>query len=99
MKKDFICILLIGIALGFAKASPLRERIYVLTDKQLYLAGEPILMSFLTTDTEQIPLVFSKVAYVELVSDSVARAQTKIELIDGKGTGRMLLPTDLPTGY
>jgi len=91
--------MLITIGLDFVEASPLRERIYVQTDKHLYLAGEPILMKFLTTDPQHIPLAFSKVAYAELVNDSVARAQIKVELTDGIGTGRMVLPTDLPTGY
>ena len=77
----------------------LYERIYLQTDKHLYLSGEPVLMKLLTTDAEKIPLVFSKVAYVELVADSVSQLQIKVELTDGTGTGRMLLPVDLPTGY
>ena len=76
----------------------LRERVYVQTDKQLYLAGEQIRMKMLTLDMEQIPLVFSKVAYAELVDDSIARVQIKVALSDGKGEGRMLLPVDIPTG-
>ena len=101
MKKYFCCILWICIAWNiqlFGKVE-LRERIYVQTDKYLYLAGEPILMKLLTTDSEQIPLIFSKVAYVELIGDSVAQLQIKVELTDGAGSGLMLLPTDLPTGY
>jgi len=107
MKRYLCFIILSGIVLHNLTCAPspkergeaLRERIYVQTDKQLYLAGEPVLMKFLTTSTKQIPLAFSKVAYAELVSDSIARVQIKAELIDGKGTGRMLLPIDLPTGY
>ena len=102
MKRYFCCILLICIVFnlveGFA-GKELRERVYVQTDKQLYLAGEPVLMKLLTVDAGQIPLVFSKVVYVELADDSIARLQTKIEMINGTGVGRMLLPTDLPTGY
>jgi len=90
---------LIVIVLGFANASPLRERIYLQTDKHLYLAGEPVLMKFLTIDQDQIPIVFSKVAYAELVGNSIAQIQIKVELINGTGAGRMLLPADLPTGY
>ena len=99
MKRYFCCILLIFITLDFAKALQLRERVYVQTDKNLYLAGEPIQMKLLTTDSELIPLVFSKVAYVELVDDSLARLQIKIELTNGTGAGQMILPVDLPTGY
>ena len=77
----------------------MRERIYVQTDKHLYLAGEPILMKFVTTDSELIPLAFSRVAYAELVNDSVSLVQMMVELNNGVGTGRMVLPVDLPTGY
>ena len=102
MKRYFCCILLISVAgqlFGQYGRVELHERVYVQTDKQLYLAGEPVLMKLLTVDAERIPLVFSKVAYVELVDDSIARMQIKVELANGTGTGRMLLPTDLPTGY
>ena len=80
-------------------ADPLYERIYVQTDKQLYLSGEPVLMKFVTTNTEQIPIAYSKIAYAELVSDTMALLQIKVELTGGAGAGRMLLPADLPTGY
>ena len=99
MKRFFCGILLTCTGLILLSASSLHERIYLQTDKHLYLAGEPVLMKLATTDQEQIPLVFSKVAYVELVSESVARLQIKVELTNGTGAGRMLLPTDLPTGY
>ena len=97
--KRFICyILLTAIISASAEALPLRERIFVQTDKHLYLAGEPILMKFVTTDTELIPLAFSRVAYAELVNDSVSLVRIMVELNNGAGTGRMLLPADLPTG-
>jgi len=84
---------------GSIFANPVFERIFVQTDKQMYLAGEPVLMKFFTTDSEQIPIVFSKIAYAELVRDSIALLQIKVALTDGTGAGRMLLPADLPTGY
>ena len=93
---------MISVTLNLADAyaeNDLRERIYVQTDKQLYLAGEPVLMKFFTTDPEQMPIVYSKIAYAELVRDSVALLQIKVELIGGASAGRMLLPADLPTGY
>ena len=110
MKRYFCCILLHFVAFNFVNCFAvqffgktekieLRERIYVQTDKQLYLAGEPILMKVLTTDNKQIPIVFSKIAYVEMIGNSIAHAQIIIELINGTGTGRIQLPADLPTGY
>ena len=99
MKRYFCCILLICITLGFVKASQLRERVYVQTDKHLYLAGEQVLMKLITTDSDLIPLTFSKIAYVELTNDTIARLQITVELTNGTGTGQMILPVDLPTGY
>ncbi len=101
MKNFICCILLICAAFrlyGNVETDNLCERIYVQTDKQLYLAGEPVWMKILTTDSEQIPISFSKVAYIELV-DSIARIQIKVELKNGTGEGRMQLPLDLPTRY
>ena len=102
MKKYFLYILLNSITLhlfGKVVDTDLRERVYVQTDKNLYLAGESVLMKFLTTDHEQIPLVFSKVAYAELVADSLALLQIKVEMTNGTGAGLMQLPADLNTGY
>lgn len=76
-----------------------RERIYLQTDKHLYLAGEPVLIKLVTTNTELIPTSFSRIAYVELVRDSIAILQIMVELRNGVGTGQMILPADLPTGY
>lgn len=80
-------------------AQPLPERIYVQTDKQMYLAGEPVWMKFFTTDSERLPMAYSKIAYAELVSDVTAVLQIKVELSGGVGAGRMLLPADLASGY
>ena len=99
--KYYLCWLLF-IASIFqlsGKVDEFRERIYLQTDKQSYLAGEPVWMKLLTTDSEQIPVMFSKVAYVELLNDSVSHLQIKVELRNGTGEGFMQLPVDLPTGY
>ena len=97
--KKYFCFIALSLLLKNIDASDLRERIYVQTDKHLYLAGEPVLMKFITTNTEQIPIVFSKIAYTELVADSVGLIQIMVELTNGTGTGQMILPADLPTGY
>jgi len=104
MKRYFCCIIWVCIAWnvplsGNTGKDELRERIYVQTDKQMYLAGEQIRMKLLTTDTEQVPLVFSKIAYAELVDNSVARIQSMVELTNGTGEGQMQIPADMPTGY
>ena len=110
MKKFCCCILILCVSVHifgqtvrnlqrFSGIYIFCERIYLQTDKHLYLAGEPILMKVLTKNTEQVPVSFSKIAYVELVDNSASRIQIKIELTYGVGDGIMHLPADIPTGY
>lgn len=77
----------------------LRERIYIQTDKQTYFAGELIWMKLYLTDANGLPASFSKVGYVELLNESTAQVQAKVELSDGIGTGWMELPTTLSSGH
>jgi hypothetical protein len=75
------------------------ERIYLQTDKQLYLAGEMLWLKVLTVTPERIPLSFSKIAYVELLDETMAHQHIKIKIVDGIGEGWIKLPVNLPTGY
>jgi len=77
----------------------LRERMYLQTDKQLYLAGELLWMKLYTTDQEGRLMSFSKIGYVELVHDSIPEVQVKVDIRDGTGAGWIELPAMLPTGY
>lgn len=76
----------------------LRERIYVHTDKNFYLSGELLWMKLYLTDETGKPSSFSKIGYVELLNDSVPEVQVKLELVNGVGEGRMVLPSTLSTG-
>lgn len=76
----------------------LRERVYVHTDKSFYLSGELLWMKFYLTDETGKPSSFSKVGYVELLHDSVPDVRVKLDLVNGVGEGRMVLPSALPTG-
>ncbi len=99
--RRYVYLLLIYSIPLFAEGKDdiLHERIYLQTDKQLYLAGELLWMKLITVDTNKNPLSFSKVAYVELLDESKSLAQVKIELSDGVGDGWMELPPNIPTGY
>ncbi|MDH6535232.1 hypothetical protein D0T51_07805 [Parabacteroides sp. 52] len=77
----------------------LRERIYLQTDKQLYMAGELLWMKMFTTDTEGRLQDFSKIGYVELIADSLAENQVKLDIRKGVAAGWMELSPMLPTGY
>ncbi|MDL2255441.1 hypothetical protein LJC44_01715 [Parabacteroides sp. OttesenSCG-928-G06] len=76
-----------------------RERIYLQTDKQLYMAGELLWIKMYTTDKEGRLQDFSKIGYVELVADSLAENQVTIDIREGSGAGWMELSPMLSTGY
>ena len=84
---------------GQVLTSILAERVYLQTDKQMYLAGELVYMKVLTVTPEKKPLSFSKVVYVELLDKTNSRVQVKIGLTHGIGEGWLELPLDLPSGY
>ena len=75
-----------------------RERVYVQTDKQTYLAGELLWMKFYLTDESGKPTTFSKIGYVELTGESDVHVQIKLDITDGLGEGWMELPVSLSTG-
>ena len=75
------------------------ERVYLQTDKQLYLSGELLWLKLYTTDTDGQLLSLSKIGYVELIRDSIPEVQIKLDIRDGAGAGWMELPVMLPTGY
>ena len=95
MALQFLFILL-GIGYGYAQ---LGERVYIQTDKQLYISGELLWFKLYTTDTEGKLNAFSKVGYVELLNDSVPEVQVRLDIASGSANGWMELPATLPTGY
>ena len=80
-------------------SAQLRERVYMQTDKQLYLAGELLWLKLYTTDIDGKLMSFSKIGYIELIRDSIPELQVKIDIRDGTGVGWLELPAMLPTGY
>ena len=97
--KIFLLLLLAGnLQTLWAQPLSLRERVYLQTDKDIYLAGELVWLKMLTTAEDGLPLNFSKVGYVELLDTAASRAQAKLLLKDGKGSGSLILPTNLPNG-
>jgi hypothetical protein len=99
MKTLIISSLLFLFLLPAAARSEVRERVYLQTDKQVYLSGEHLRMKFYLTDDRGKPAAFSKVGYVELSDGSRTQVQVKLELSAGEGEGWMELPSRLPTGY
>ena len=100
MKKIlFSLFFLIGFLPALPGAEPLRERIYISTDKDVYVAGDAVWLSAWCLDASSGRLsAFSKTAYVEVHSPTGMVQTAKIALDGGRGAGRLTLPNSLPTG-
>ena len=82
-----------------AYAGTVSERVYVSTDKDVYVAGDIIWCSAFCVDASSGKLSSaSSVVYVELSSTAGTVATCKIALIDGRGSGSMPIPVSAPTG-
>jgi len=76
------------------------EKIFVHTDKTLYLPGQVLWFKTYVVDAStHRPLGLSKVAYVEVLdSGNHPLLQGKVALAKGEGDGSFLLPASCPTG-
>ena len=96
MRKLFLILILTLFGSAVAGAA---GRIFVSTDKSVYITGEWLWCSLFNIDTASGKLSnISAVAYVELVSSDGSGAQAKIALTEGRGSGRIRIPESLPTG-
>ena len=85
--------------LSLQGAERLRERVYISTDRDVYVAGDAVWLSAWCIDAGTGRLsAFSKTAYVEVHSPTGMVQTAKIALDGGRGAGRLTLPTTLPTG-
>src|ERR1700761_6644544 len=73
------------------KQSALQEKIFVHTDKNVYLPGEIMWFKIYCVDgNDHKPLHMSKVAYVDILDNSQNRiVEGKIVLKDGEGDGSL----------
>ena len=99
MKRIYITLLLTLLTSALYGQDRLRERVYVSTDRDVYVAGDAVWMSAFCVDAASGRLsAFSKTAYVEVHSPSGMVQTAKIALDGGRGGGRLMLPNTLPTG-
>ena len=100
MKKFLILICSLLCVLPSASAvERLRERVYLATDRDVYVAGDAVWLSAWCVDAASGKLSsFSKIAYVEVHSSTGMVQTAKISLDGGRGAGRLTLPSTLPTG-
>lgn len=93
----FACICLF--AAYCAAQDHLRERVYLSSDKEVYVAGDILWCSAYCVDVNTGRLSsFSGTAYVEIHSAQGLAQTGKIALYGGRGAGRIDLSNSLPTG-
>jgi hypothetical protein len=84
---------------GYASAV-LQEKLYMHTDRSVYLAGDLVWFRLYAVDASlHQPLDISKLSYVEILDASnTPAAQVKIEMQEGKGKGSIYLPVNIQSG-
>jgi len=82
------------------KQSALQEKIFVHTDKNVYLAGEIVWFKVYCVDgNDHKPLHLSKVVYVDVLDNSQNRVvEGKIAMKDGVGDGSLYIPVTMSNG-
>lgn len=74
------------------------ERIYIVTDRNAYIAGDMVYCSLFVVDDAGVQSSYSAVSYLELISAEGTAAEAKIGLFAGRGAGAFRLPAGMPTG-
>ena len=98
MKKILLLLTVLLAAAGLAQDRVV-ERTYLTTDRDVYVAGEPLWYSAFCLDANRGTLsTVSSVAYVELHNAQTMVASGKVALVNGRGAGQLSLPASLPTG-
>lgn len=100
MKKIVtILVILVLAVIACAAQGHLSERVYVSTDRDVYVAGDEVFLSAFCLDMATGRLSeYSRTAYVEIASPSGPVQTAKIALEDGRGGGAIRLLNTIPTG-
>ena len=96
MKKT-ISLILLALAGVLASAAEV-ERVYVSTDRPVYIAGDQVWCSLSILDGNGRFSGESAVSYLELVSSDGTVCTAKIGLLEGRGAGSFRIPVTAPTG-
>ncbi|MCQ2139435.1 MAG: hypothetical protein MJZ09_03575 [Bacteroidales bacterium] len=99
MKKFMIFILMLA-SMCLRAENRVSERVFVKTDRPVYLAGDKLWCSAFCVDAASSGKLseVSSIAYVELHSMDGLAQTAKIALLHGRGAGSLELKSDLPTG-
>lgn len=98
MKRTLIVIAVLLLQL-LAQAQHLSERVYVSTDRDVYVAGDEMFCSAFCFDMSGRGLSsFSSTVYIEISSPEGPVQTAKLALKDGRGAGVVSLLNTIPTG-
>ena len=98
MMKKLLCTILALSACLLAGAAIPVERIYVSTDRNVYIAGDAVWCSLTILNGNGRFSNESAVSYLELVSGDGTVCTAKIGLLEGRGAGSFRIPVTTPTG-
>lgn len=98
MRLKHIISILFTTVTFLASAQASGERVYISTDRQIYIAGENIHCSAYSIGNDGKLSSFSMTAYLELHSTSGLAATGRAALVGGRGCAEIELPRNLPTG-
>ena len=99
MKRRLVIgILVLLAALPLTGQSRTVERVYVSTDKDVFVAGDRVWCSVFCVTPESRLSSVSSLAYLELHGPDFLAATARIALEGGRGAGYVDLPVSLPTG-
>ena len=93
------CLYILGLMLVSWSVLFAQERVYVSTDKDVYVAGENLWCSVYCIDAATGEYSgLSDVAYLQFVSREGVAATHKVALVGGRGCGVFQIPLDFATG-
>lgn len=100
MKRLLTIIFLLASALLVCRAQDaVPERVYISTDRDVYVAGDDMFVSAFCLNTAAGCLSdLSRVAYLEIISADGPVQTGKIALLNGRGGGMLKIQNTIPTG-
>lgn len=98
MKKTIVTLLVLAWAGMTAATGAPVERVYISTDREVYLAGDAVWCSLTSLDENGRFSNASAVSYVELISRDGTACTAKIGMLEGRGAGSFRIPVTVPTG-
>ena len=100
MKRLLTIIFLLASALLVCRAQDaVPERVYISTDRDVYVAGDDMFVSAFCLNTAAgCRSDLSRVAYLEIISADGPVQTGKIALLNGRGGGMLKIQNTIPTG-